>query len=361
MKYTEVFKALVSAGATMAALSLTACAGPTSPFGGVEVWSGDGERIVFKTAELPASEFSISPKRQVLHKESDLILKLNLKKQKTAAAAPNTSGAEIKVTYNNKDVTNTFLKSTSVVKGTDNSIQYIFNKLKLRADKHHNINLFWRPGQEGLFSRIAYLPPVCSLQDDFTLVSTKPFKPAKTIITAINSTAKDQQLNPSLLAGLIAQESGFKSTRVSYAKAIGLTQITPIAEEEIKKLRPDWRSDPLIDELDVLTVNQMILNKTINQKQDWRLDPALAIEGGALYLNYLIDYWNLEENKKLLSGYPNISLTAVVLASYNSGALRVKNKIKSSGDQWIDDNELKEAFKYVNSVSSYCYHFSATE
>ncbi|MCC2679561.1 MAG: putative exported protein [Pseudobdellovibrio sp.] len=348
----------VPAGTMMVALLLTtACAGPTSPFGGVEVWSGDGERIVFKSAELPASDFSMSPKRQVLHKESDFILKFNLKKQKVAV----TDNADIRVTYNNKDVTNTFLKSTSVLKGKDNSIQYIFNKLKLRADKHHNINVFWRPGQEGLYSRISYLPPVCSLQDDFTLVSTKPFKPAKTIITAINSTAKDQQLNPSLLAGLIAQESGFKSTRVSYAKAIGLTQITPIAEEEIKKLRPDWRSDPLIDELDVLTVNQMILNKTINQKQDWRLDPELAIEGGALYLNYLIDYWNIEENRKLLSEYPNISLTAVVLASYNSGALRVKNKIKSSGDQWIDDNELKEAFKYVNSVSSYCYHFSATE
>lgn len=358
MQYKDVTAQLHKWGVRMTpplvGILLCACAGPTSPFGGVEVWSGDGERIVFKTAEMPAGDFSISPKRQVLHKESDFVLKFSLKKHKA-------TGSDIKVTYNNKDVTNTFLKSTSIQKEKDNSIKYIFNKLKLRADKHHDIDIFWKTDSQKFYSKISYLPPVCSLQDDFELLSTRPFRPARYIISAIKSTAKDQQLNPSLLAGLIAQESGFKPTRVSYAKAVGLTQITPIAEEEIKKLRPEWRSDPLIDELDFMTINQMIMNRTINQSKDWRLDPALAIEGGALYLNYLINYWSSEENKKLLHENPNISLTSVVLASYNSGALRVKNKIKSSGDLWINDTELKEAFKYVNSVSSYCYHFSATE
>ncbi len=335
-------------------LLFCACAGPTSPFGGVEVWSGDGDPIFFKSAEMPASEFSISPKRQVLHKESDFVLKFNLKKQKALSS-------DIKVTYNNKDVTNTFLKSTSIKKSADSAIQYIFNRLYLKPDKHHNINVFWRAEKDGLYSRVAYLPPVCFLKDDFALVTTKPFKPAKAIINSINTTAKEQQLNPSLLAGLIAQESGFKSNRVSYAKAVGLTQITGPAEEEIKKMRPDWRSDPLIDELDFLTVSQLISNRTINQTVDWRLNPPQAIEGGALYLNYLIDYWSSEENKKLLGQHPNISLTSVVLASYNSGALRVKNKIKANGEDWLEDNDLKEAFKYVNSVSSYCYHFSAPD
>lgn len=358
MQYTDVSGQIHYWGVRMTApfvgILLCACAGPTSPFGGVEVWSGDGERIVYKSAEMPASDFTLSPKRQVLHKESDFVLKFNLKKHKA-------EGSDIKVTYNNRDVTNTFLKSTTVQPEKNNFIKYIFNKLKLRADKQHNIDVFWRAGSQKYYSKISYLPPVCSLQDDFELVTTKPFKPGRFIIKAIKSTAKDQQLNPSLLAGLIAQESGFKPTRVSYAKAVGLTQITPIAEEEIKKLRPDWRSDPLIAELDAMTISQMILNRTINQSKDWRLDPELAIEGGALYLNYLIDYWSSEENKKLLNENPNISLTSVVLASYNSGAWRVKNKIKANGDLWLKDSELKEAFKYINSVSSYCYHFSATE
>ncbi|MGZ3690736.1 MAG: transglycosylase SLT domain-containing protein [Pseudobdellovibrio sp.] len=330
------------------------CAGPVSPFGGVEVWSGDGESFVYKTAELPPDEFSIFPKRQVLHRQSDFVLKFNPKNQKI-------SDSQVKVVYNGKDVTHTFLKSTDIKQNGEKSIQYSFNKLHLSPEKHHDIDVYWRSNENDLFSRVSYLPPVCFLKDDFRLISTLPFKPARTVINSINSTAKEQQLNPSLLAGLIAQESGFKSTQVSFAKAVGLTQITSVAEEEIKRLRPEWPSDPRIDELNFFTLHQLIVSNIINQKQDWRLNPAQAIEGGALYLNYLIDYWNLPENKKLLSENPNISLTTVVLASYNSGAVRVKNKIKADGELWLDDSDLKEAFKYVNSVSSYCYHFSATE
>lgn len=353
MQYRDVFVNEVKMTALLASLFLTACAGPISPFGGVEVWSGDGEKIFYRTAEMPASEFSMSPKRQVLHRESDFTLKFNLKKPASAS--------QLKVTYNNKDVTNTFLKSTSIKSDVASSIEYVFNKLKLRPDKHHDINVYWSPSGNGIYSRISYLPPVCFLKDDFSLVSTKPFRPGKEIIKSIKDIAKDQQLNPSLLAGLIAQESGFKPTTVSYAKAVGLTQITPVAEEEIKKMRPDWPSDPRIDELNFLTINEMILNKEINRSQDWRLNPPMAIEGGALYLNYLIDYWSTGENKALLNVNPNISLTSVVLASYNSGPLRVKNKIKADGELWLENNELREAYKYVNSVSSYCYHFSASE
>jgi soluble lytic murein transglycosylase-like protein len=289
-----------------------------------------------------------------LHRTSDFVLKFNVKNKPIP-------DSQIKVTYNNKDVTKTFLKSTTVQKSADKSVQYAFNKLNLRPDKRHNINFYWRPNDFSVYSRISYLPPVCFLEDDFALVSTVPFRPAKSIINSINNTAKEQQLNPSLLAGLIAQESGFKPNKVSLAKAVGLTQITPIAEEEIKKIRPEWPSESLMDDLDFMTINQLVSHKVINQTQDWRLDPDHAIEGGALYLNYLVSYWKSEENRKLLSEYPNISLTSVVLASYNSGLIRVKNKIKANGDQWLESYDLKEAFKYVNSVSSYCYHFSATD
>jgi hypothetical protein len=330
----------------------SACAGPASPFGAVEVWSGDGKSFVYKTSEMPAKEYSLFPKRQVLHRESDFVLKFNVE--------PENHDSQIKMTYNGKDVTNTFLKAT-VVEHEKQDIKYVFKKLNLKPDRKHKIDIYWATETDGVFSRIPYLPPVCFLKDDFELLSTKPFRPGKAILNSINQTAEAQQLNPSLLAGLIAQESGFKTTQVSYAKAVGLTQITPVAEEEIKKLRPDWPSDSRIEDLDLFTIHQLIMNHEINRKLDWRLDPPLAIEGGALYLNYLINYWNNEENKALLADYPNISLTSVVLASYNSGPLRVKNKIKADGNKWLENSELKEAFKYVNSVSSYCYHFSESE
>ncbi len=350
MKYTDVsFYCLLASGL------LLGCAGPISPFGGLDVWSGDGEMFWLDSTEMNASDFSLYPRRQVLHRPSNLKIAFNLVETNSKEKP------QLKVIYNRKDVTNTFLKSAKMREETENSekqIQYVFNKLILKPDRKHKIDVYWREKKSESYSHLTYLPPECALNSSLRMTSTAPFFPKQEYITTIKSIALSQQLNPSLLAGLIAQESGFVPTRISYAKAVGLTQVTSIADEEIRKLRPDWNSDPRIDKLSVSEVENLILNKEIGKSQDWRLDPAQAIEGGALYLNYLINYWNLPENKSLLSLNPKTKTTAVILASYNSGAARVKSKIKANGEHWLDNSELKEAFKYVNSVVSYCYHFS---
>ncbi|MEQ1724187.1 MAG: transglycosylase SLT domain-containing protein, partial [Pseudobdellovibrio sp.] len=287
----------------------------------------------------------------VLHKASNFMIEFNLPSYKK-------SEPRIKVTYNKKEVTSTFLKSAQLQKGHDKQIEYVFNKLNLKPDRRHQIDVYWSPNDDNIFSRLAYLPPSCSINTSRSIATTAPFKPNPDYIKFINNTALTQQINPSLLAGLVAQESGFKPNQVSYAKAIGLTQITPIADEEIKKMRPDWNTDSRLETLSVLEIETLIKRQEISRKQDWRLNPDQAIEGGALYLNYLINYWNLAENKALLTSNLKTEKTHVILASYNSGAARVKSKIKSNGNDWLDDDELKEAFKYVNSVVSYCYHFS---
>ncbi|MBY0554722.1 lytic transglycosylase domain-containing protein [bacterium] len=330
---------------------LAGCAGPISPFGGLEVWSGDGQSFVFSSKEIPSSEFSLRPKRQVLHKASDFKIEFNLNNQKK-------TNPRIKVTYNNKDVTNTFLKAAKLNQSSQKQIEYVFNKLRLKPDRRHSIDVYWSPNDDNVFSRLAYLPPVCSISATRSIASTEPFKPNPEYIKSIKNTATTYHINPSLLAGLVAQESGFNPAQVSTAKAIGLTQITPIADDEIKKVKPEWRSDPRIEKLSVTEIENLIRRQEISRQQDWRLDPQLAIEGGALYLNYLMNYWSVEENKALLNSTPHADRTGVILASYNSGAARVKSKIKSNGEYWLEDDELKEAFKYVNSVVSYCYHFS---
>lgn len=342
MKYKDVFSFYFISN-----IFLSGCAGPISPFGGIEFWSGDGQNFWGQTSEKPSTEFSVYPKRQVLHKPSNFKIELNL------AEKP-----QIKVTYNNKEVTNTFLKSATLQEGPEKQIQYIFKKLNLKPDRRHQIDIYWRANNENSFSHLAYLPPDCPINTARSIASTEPFNPKEEYINTINSTAVSQQLNPSLLAGLIAQESGFNPSRVSRAKAIGLTQVTTIADEEIKKVKPQWQSDPRISKLSVAEIERLISRQEISPHQDWRLNPAQAIEGGALYINYLINYWNLTDNKILLAANPKIEATEVILASYNSGAARVKNKIIAHGEQWLDDEELKEAFRYVNSVESYCYHFS---
>lgn len=345
MNYKDVFLYPIIAGGI-----LTSCAGPVSPFGGLEVWSGDGQDFWVYTTVNSESEFAIHPKRQVLHKPSTFKLEFNLSDK-------NSEKPQFKVTYNKKEVTNTFLKSAKK-QGAEKQMQYIFSKLNLKPDRRHQIDVFWRTGGTGAYSHLNYLPPFCPINISRAIASTAPFNPKKEYLHTIKTTAKAQQLNPSMLAGLIAQESGFNPSRISRAKAVGLTQVTSLADEEIKKLRPDWLSDARIDKLSVTEIENMIKRQEISRREDWRLDPALAIEGGALYVNYLINYWNMPDNKFLLNTVPKVDSTEVILASYNSGAARVKSKIKAHGDQWLDDDELKEAFKYVNSVVSYCYHFS---
>ena len=329
---------------------LMGCAGPTTPFGGLEFWSGDGQ--FFTASQDQVSEnVSLTPNRQVLHMTSPL-------KVEYTATDTSTKETKIYVTYNQKDVTQAFERYAQQENGSNQHVKYIYPKLRLAPNRRHQIDIYVK-SKEKILSHVSYLPPECSLGTPRSIASIDPFKPERNYLGTINYLARENQLNPAFLAGLIAQESGFDSEMVSRSKAVGLTQVTPVADEELKKLRPEWNRDARIESLRPHEVEDLIRHRKLSGQQDWRLDPVLAIEGGALYLNYLRDYWSSAENKLLLKSQPKVRETEVILASYNSGASRVKNKIQKHGANWLDDEDLKEAFKYVSNVESYCYHFSS--
>lgn len=344
MKHKNAFKqSLISILVSL----LIGCVGPVSPFGGIEIWSADGHQFEPQNINSANQDITVSPRRQVLHKPSDFKIEFNLDEK-----------PQLKVTYNKKDVTNTFLKSATLKEDTDKQIQVLFNELNLKPDRRHKIDIYWLVHKFSSYFHLAYLPPYCLINEARSIASTAPFNPKSEYINTIYTTAYSQKLNPAMLAGLIAQESGFDPNQVSSAKAVGLTQVTPIADAEIQKMKPDWKRDKRILKLNATELKYKIQTREISHLQDWRLNPNQSIEGGAIYINYLINYWSLKENKDLLTRFPEIDFSEVVLSSYNSGAARVKSKIRSAGSDWLDDEELKEAFKYVNSVISYCYHFS---
>lgn len=331
---------------------LTGCAGPTTPFGGLDFWTGDGH--FFKASvEAPTLDLDISPGRQVLHKSSSI-------KIEYTPTGTRKDDVKINVIYNHRDVTKAFERRALASEQEGKQIIYIYPNLRLLPDRRHDIEIFIRKGGQ-IVSQRKYLPPNCSMETPRSIASIAPFKPERNYLGTITHLAREHKMNPSFLAGLIAQESGFDSELVSRSKALGLTQVTSVADDELKKLRPEWSRDARIETLDSKEVASLIRQKKIGAKQDWRLDPELAIEGGALYLNYLREYWNSVENKTLLRAHPNVAYTEVILASYNSGASRVKIRIQKHGDDWLDDDDLKEAFKYVNNVESYCYHFSTED
>ena len=320
------------------------------------------------------------PSRQVLHQPADLRIIL------APHLAPQVDSLDLVVIYNGVDITQSFIKHQDRSENpladyatpqwlTDNWRQLLnqpspmatplaplalkFPRLRLTPTQYHEIEFFARPrGSQEDYVRATFLPPHCELHDSQRVADTSPFSVEEEVLMLITEQAQKHEINPALLTGLIAQESGFRSGAVSSARAIGLTQVTPVAAVEIERRRPQWNRHPSLSRWRPWEIRQAISRERVTADQDWRLNPALSVEGGALYLQYLQSYWNMPHHVELLEQHPDIDYTAVILASYNSGAARVKNRILEGESQWLEQPGLNEAFRYVNSINSYCYHFA---
>jgi soluble lytic murein transglycosylase-like protein len=158
---------------------------------------------------------------------------------------------------------------------------------------------------------------------------------------------------------LIAQESSFNPRTVSWAKAMGLTQVTPIAEDEVSSQIPDYDSWPKYKggtgRLPASVIKMMVLSGRINDKNDWKLDRELSIRGGLAYLSFLQKLWS---TPAMMARFDDIERTKLVLASYNSGRVRVLSAVHRYGKAWLRAPQLREARLYVNRIFSFCDSFS---
>ncbi len=341
-------------------ICLTGCAGPMSPFGAINQDDKPTLEEFTSGRKTEAQGLSVifTPDRQVLHSKSKLEITINSSDKIQESHL-------FKIYYNSKDVTDAYLKrSEKNILSDSNQIEMAFKNLRLPASRNHNIVIAFQPSKDSNLILAKYLPPTCLETDDMDIISTGLFTPPSEYLLWIKSSSKVKELNPSLLAGLIAQESGFNESSVSFAKAIGLTQITSSAESEIIPLRPNWPRYSKISDLSAPQIKTLIASKKITSENEWRLDPKKSIDGGSLYLKYLSEYWKKPENSDLVKANfkdVDLAMTTVVLASYNSGAARVKRALNEHGKDFLYDDELGEARKYVNRIMSYCYHFSKKE
>ncbi len=135
--------------------------------------------------------------------------------------------------------------------------------------------------------------------------------------------ARDNQLDPSLVYGVIRRESAFIADIKSGAGAVGLMQLMPATAKFVGKLRgdPKWRGD--------LT------------------QPDTNIAFGSTYLRHVLDRYD--------------NHLALALASYNAGPTRVKTWLPQSStvpaDIWIDTIPYSETRRYVRAVLAYSLIF----
>ena len=149
---------------------------------------------------------------------------------------------------------------------------------------------------------------------------------------------------------------------VSSSRALGLTQITPIASIEIEKIKENWPSNIETRNIPRRKLEQLILEKQVNHNNDWRLDSEKSIEGGVLYLQYLENLWKKAPYSEFMfnlndESIKNKEMLSIILASYNSGQRRVLNAIKEKDKEYMDAMNLKAAKEYVRKIFSYCNYF----
>lgn len=135
----------------------------------------------------------------------------------------------------------------------------------------------------------------------------------------IQGVAERLQLEPSLIFGLIRQESAFDELAESSAGARGLMQLLPSTAQQLaREKKQPWREDGAL------------------------FEPATNIDYGSQYY------------KKLLGRFGGHYLLAT--AAYNAGPERVKRWLPAEampGDIWIETIPYKETRNYVSSVVLY--------
>lgn len=331
---------------------LVSCAGPTSPFGALNFTQKKTTEVTFNADEKTSVSFY--PAFKLYHKPYELWIEIkddNIQELKNL---------DYEIIYNNEVIDRPWSTEEIIRYPNDpKKLSLRFKDFRLNPLKNNHIVFRYRRASDAKIFEEELLAPECPYFQDRTIASLAPFKKNHNYQAYIKNTSLKFNKNASLLAGLVAQESSFNYNSLSFARALGLTQITPLASKQIEDSTLNWPSYPKLNELSYYEIKALIFLGKLNQKNDWRLNPKLSLEGGAIYLTYLEKYWQKEDNKQILETIfkENIPWSDVILASYNSGAYRVKKSIVKKGKRWLDDRPLLEAKKYVKNIKSYCTAF----
>jgi hypothetical protein len=380
------------------------CAGPTTPLGAVWALQPQKKTVVqFESTDepradavLPFSSFPASPSsvpqpsrglaglrdallqmglpsqpsihfdppHQILH--GTRTLKVIIDDPRGFADARSGKGAgeyDFKVRYHGHDVTRSFLLQARMTESRQGQRLVIeVPSVRLSARLEHLIEVGYR-NRAGHTTIARYQPPVCRAFDSQKLRTTEEFRPGDAMLEAIQNVSLQTGFNPAFTAALIAQESAFNPRSVSLARALGLTQVTPIAETEITHQFTSWPRYPGLNQMPAPLLKLLVMSGKVNAENEWRLNPERSIRGGLAFAQILADRWLDSDSYSKISWDTDVEAarTRLILASYNSGYARVTQAISRYGNAWLTAPELREARSYVNRIFSLCDSFERTE
>lgn len=343
---------------------LWGCAGPATPLGAVWAWtpgqaSAKDEMEQARHASrggLPKIEFL--PARQILHGPSRMRVVIE------DETVSNLSDSRLLVHYNGLDISRSFLNRSRVSYDPHRGRIVIDNpRIRLSATSDHFIEVAFR-NPRGLYAYARYEPPRCDAFRALPVLRLGKFSAHRHQAELIERISRAKGLNPAFATGLVAQESGFNPMAISWARALGLTQITPVAEVEVLRMYEGWPSYPGLNDKTVSELRELVDSGVVNERNEWRLDEELSVRGGLQYVKLLSERWSsprMRARIQELFADPEVAETRLILASYHSGFTRVADALARDGRDWLSDPGLSEARKYVNRIFSFCNYFSEKE
>jgi hypothetical protein len=347
-------------GLLLAAL-VAGCVGPTTPLGAVDgSASGEGPVVhASPTAQAespePGARILFSPTYQRVHEPYTWhVLVVD------PAAGEPLDAARLRVFYNGLEVTESArfqfrVQQCRTAEDAQEALRLEMPYLRLGPMDDHEIVVEYAPAAGPTLSARYPFPVVAGLAGEEDVATTSPFRVPAEVLETVYEASRHYRLNPVLLVALIAQESGFNPHALSKANALGLTQVTHLAEADIAPHFQGWPRYRGIQKLSRRKLRKLIPAK-IHGGNEWRLDPVKSIWGGAYYLAYLRERLSVDENRRRVEKVGEAweqLLTEAALASYNSGLNRILYHAGRYGDRWLDQAATREAKRYVRKILSY--------
>lgn len=301
-------------------------------------------------------KYAFFPARQVVHRPFAPRLEIY-------DPHPDKPGTQkFKIFFNKLDVTRHILPRVKILQNPQTgTLTLRFPELQLPDDSSNTIAVAYQ-NQRGQTAWARLQPPSCLVSELSPILTVESHNADEPLLNLIVKHARLNHVNPALFVALVAQESGFNPRAVSWAKAVGLTQVTPVAEVEIVQEFPHFPRYPGLNSSSVPWIKTLIAIGRANERNEWRLHRERSVVGGVRYFRQLSKYWASPRNlARIQKHFPNDAERThaeLVLASYNGGFVRVSSALSRRGKRWLDAPELGEARRYVRRIESLCYHFS---
>ncbi|MEK6624509.1 MAG: transglycosylase SLT domain-containing protein, partial [Bdellovibrionota bacterium] len=227
------------------------------------------------------ADLSFTPGKMLFNSETPLVITVK-------STTPLSKNYEIIASLNGQDISH----QANRVTANSHVVSLYFDSSYFQKKRDYTFAVFFRNSAHDPWSHAILEEASCSLMAQYPFYFPKEKSGKYSILSHIEMISRQNNINPSLVYGLINQESSFNPRAFSPNMAVGLTQMTLRAARQVDMAGPEWPIYEGLESMPFFEGKFLIETGQIHGDMDWRLGPEKSIEGGVAYLRYLRDFWS---------------------------------------------------------------------